>query len=360
LKSVSVIVAFKNRESGRVVNFLESFLIQDYPNKELIFINQGSNDEISNYIEALLYDKPQVRYIYNNTQGHLWNKSNALNIGIKNSSSEYILILDIDLILPKNYITNLFLQIKDGLFITPNAFYLDKDYETNLGDLTFGNIPEKAIENFIGICLVKREILESIRGYDEFYTVWGAEDDDIIKRLQLFGLNRKIVSAFDLPSFHQWHKVLAPRDPNHWYLEMVQYLFSNNSVIRNIESWGQIVVKGNRYFYNNEIVFHDESKIIIEYSPSLLIFNVFIEMFYSETINSGSVTIKIPLVMQEGKKYSFFKNKSVENKEGFEICYNFLTFFIAKNRQLLLDYDFHFTENELFFSYIKTKDEKST
>lgn len=353
MKSVSVIVAFKNRDKIRVENFLESFLIQDYPNKELIFINQGSNDEISNYIEALLYNKHQVRYIHNYTQGHLWNKSNAINIGIKNSSCEYILILDIDLILPQNYITNLFSHIKDGLFITPNAFYLDKDYEINLGDLTFCKIPEKAIENFIGICLVKREILDSIHGYDEFYTVWGAEDDDIIKRLQLFGLNRKVVSAYDLPSFHQWHKVLAPREPNHWYLEMVQYLFNTNTLIRNSESWGKIIKKKDRYLFGEELFISEENKVTIEYSSSLFIFNVFIQMFFNETINIGCVAIKIPSFPQKGVKHLFLKNKNILNQHGFDLCYNFLTYFIAKNRHLLLDYDFNFKEEELTFFYAK-------
>jgi glycosyltransferase involved in cell wall biosynthesis len=353
LKSVSVIVAFKNRDKIRVENFLESFLIQDYTNKELIFINQGSNDEISNYIEVLLYNKPQVKYIHNYTQGHLWNKSNALNIGIKNSSSDYVLILDVDLILPINYITNLFLYIKEDQFITPNAFYLDKNYSVNIRDLIVGKIPEKAIENFIGICLVKREVLDSIHGYDEFYSVWGAEDDDIIKRLQLFGLNRKILSAYELPSFHQWHKVLAPREPNHWYLEMVQYLFINNTLIRNEEIWGKVIEKKERYFHNHEIVFSEESKIIIEYCSTLLIFNDFIEMFFNETIKSGCVTIKIPVSNLRHRKYLFFVKESIDKNARFDICYNFLTYFISKNRNLILDYDFNCKAEELSFSYFK-------
>jgi len=359
LKSVSIIVAFKNRDKIRVENFLESFLIQDYPNKELIFINQGSNDEISNFIETLLYDKPKVRYINNYTQGHLWNKSNALNIGIKKSSSDYVLILDVDLILPQNYITNLFTYIEDGLFITPNAFYLDKSYEVNLTDLKSGKIPDNSIENFIGICLVQREIVNSVCGYDEFYTVWGAEDDDIIKRLQLFGLKRKIVSAFDLPSFHHWHQVLAPREPNHWYLEMVQYLFSTNTLVRNTESWGEIVKKKDRYLFDEELFFSGENKVIIEYSSSLLIFNEFIQMFFNETINVGCVEIKIPSIPQTGRKYLFLKNKNILNQHGFSLCYNFLTYFIAKNRYMLLDYDFNFKEDELTFSYVKKQNEKS-
>ena len=353
MKSVSVIVAFKDRDEIRVRRFLESFLIQDYPNKELIFINQGSQENISNYIDGLLDNKPQVKYVHNYTQGHLWNKSSALNIGIKNSSSDYILILDVDLILPNNYITNLFLHIKEDQFITPNAFYLDKNYNVNISDLIIGKIPENAIENFIGICLVKREVLDSIHGYDEFYTVWGAEDDDIIKRLQLFGLNRKILSAYELPSFHQWHKVLAPGEPNHWYLEMVQYLFNTNTLIRNSESWGKIVKKKERYFHNHEIVFSEESKIIIEYCSTLLIFNAFIEMFFNETIKSGCVTIKILVRNLKHRKYQLFVKQSIDNNASFDICYNFLTYFISKNRNLILDYDFNYKAEELSFSYLK-------
>ena len=140
---------------------------------------------------------------------------------------------------------------------------------------------------------------------------------------------------------------------------MVQYLFNLNTVIRNSESWGKIVEKKDRYFYNHEIVFPYENKIIIEYSSSLLIFNVFIEMFFNETINSGCLIIIIPLITQRERKYLFFKNKSVKNKAGLDICYNFITFFIAINRQLLLDYDFNFTDNKLVFCYIKTNDKKS-
>jgi hypothetical protein len=80
-----------------------------------------------------------------------------------------------------------------------------------------------------------------IRGYDEFYEVWGLDDDDLIQRFSYLGLEvRKLESgSFYL---HQWHPKFegVPGGKDHIQVQRNRaYQMRNHSIVRNDDEWGR-------------------------------------------------------------------------------------------------------------------------
>ena len=111
----SFIVAYKNRDEKRVKLFLESVQNQSITDFELLFINQGSDAVVNIWVEKLVAEYDFITYYHTRSEGFLWNKSNALNIGIKAAKGEYIIVADIDLIFLPDYLDNISKLIKPGL-----------------------------------------------------------------------------------------------------------------------------------------------------------------------------------------------------------------------------------------------------
>jgi FkbM family methyltransferase len=109
---VSVIIPCFNYGKYLLEAF-ESVWSQNYPNVEIIVVDDGSTDDTKNICEKY----PQVKYIYQTNQG----LSAARNTGIKMSKGEFLIFLDADdLLLPDAIANNLsvLLQNKELAFVS--------------------------------------------------------------------------------------------------------------------------------------------------------------------------------------------------------------------------------------------------
>ncbi|MEW6614110.1 MAG: glycosyltransferase [Thermodesulfobacteriota bacterium] len=88
MPKVSVIIPTYNR-ANFLEEAIESVLFQNYKDFELIVVDDGSTDETRNIVRRYT---DEIVYIYQNKRG----VSCARNMGIKNSSGEYIAFLDSD------------------------------------------------------------------------------------------------------------------------------------------------------------------------------------------------------------------------------------------------------------------------
>ena len=120
----SVLVAFKNRDEIRAKNFFDSFVWQTFKYFEVILIDQGSDEAYNVWVEKLPLQYSFLQCIYTDTRGFLWNKGNALNIGIKAAQGEYIVVADIDLIFRPDYLDQITKLVKPGIFLTHNVYYI--------------------------------------------------------------------------------------------------------------------------------------------------------------------------------------------------------------------------------------------
>ncbi|MGJ5643531.1 glycosyltransferase [Formosa sp. S-31] len=93
---VSVIVCAKN-EAENLKAFLPAILNQDYPNYQVVLINDASHDDTLEVIEhyAELYPKIKIVNV-KNTEAFWANKKYALTLGIKAAKHNHLLFTDAD------------------------------------------------------------------------------------------------------------------------------------------------------------------------------------------------------------------------------------------------------------------------
>jgi hypothetical protein len=93
------------------------------------------------------------------------------------------------------------------------------------------------------ITLTFTAFYQSIRGYDEFYEVWGSEDEDLMRRFRCLGLQPKVL---DSGSFylHQWHpkfEDVPGGKENNQIGRNSAYFRRMHSIVRNDREWGHAI-----------------------------------------------------------------------------------------------------------------------
>ncbi len=96
---VSIIVPAYNEEVN-AVNTIKNLLQQDYPDFEIIFVDDGSTDDTYAAVKNVFATNKQVK-VYAKANG---GKASALNFGISQLGSEYIVCIDADTQLKKDAI----------------------------------------------------------------------------------------------------------------------------------------------------------------------------------------------------------------------------------------------------------------
>lgn len=107
-----------------------SFLNQNFTDSEMVIVDDGSTDDPMRALSDLLSDR--VRYIRLDKN---FGYSHAKNVGIKNSRSEVLVMLDADDMLTENSLKNRFVEIERGFdFVHGPALNL-KDGQTSISSL---------------------------------------------------------------------------------------------------------------------------------------------------------------------------------------------------------------------------------
>ncbi len=246
---LSIVFGFRNRDALRVKRCLDSLSDQTQSNFKVCFVDYGSDEEVQEEIKPLVQSYSFCKYVYVPTQGNFWNRSHALNIGVRASTpSEYVLTTDVDLIFPHNFIERMLGILSPEKEIHFSARDLPSGFsqwaQLNRGK-KFGEMrPNTALGLVQG---VHRSKFEAIGGFDEFYCIWGVEDEDLSERLTASGITTEWVDFEDCTLYHQWHPTSGRRNfklPGRWQEFLVKYKEGNGSIERNHGNWG--VFKPNR------------------------------------------------------------------------------------------------------------------
>lgn len=91
LPPVSVVIPAYNEEVN-AVRTIKSILMQDYPELQVVFVDDGSKDSTYTTVKEAFKDTPNV-HVYTKPNG---GKASALNFGIEHSNSEYVVCIDAD------------------------------------------------------------------------------------------------------------------------------------------------------------------------------------------------------------------------------------------------------------------------
>ena len=115
LSEVTVIVPFRNEEK-RIANLLKSITESIEKPKDILFVNDHSEDDGENTIKHLLKNTPhQIIHLNKGESG----KKTAIKKGIENTKSKYILTIDADVSFGRMYFKNLETICENDLCILP-------------------------------------------------------------------------------------------------------------------------------------------------------------------------------------------------------------------------------------------------
>ena len=225
---VSLVITTYNRPDALKV-VLKSALRQSYLPDEIIIADDGSDEITKKTIEEISC-KSKVPII------HIWQEDLGFraamirNRAIAASSGEYIIMIDGDMILEKNFIFDHLSSAKKGSFIQGSRVLLDENL-TNLAisnEIINFNIFSNGIRNRkncirfkplstlfskktntikgIKTCnfsLYKEDILQ-VNGFDNKFVGWGREDSEFAVRLINNGIIRKNLK-FSAIAYHLYH-----------------------------------------------------------------------------------------------------------------------------------------------------------
>lgn len=221
---VSVIICAKN-EAENIKKFLPSIINQNYPNFEIVLINDGSTDKTLEIMEFFEKKNNNIKIVNVEPVESFWgNKKYALTLGIKAAKNDYLLFTDADCKpISKKWITEMTKQFTNkkqiilgyGKYMKENKLVnLLVRYETLLTAMQYFSY-EKAKIPYMG---VGRNLAYH---KDEFYKVKGfinhihikSGDDDLFIRDASTKENTTICvnpNSFTLSkapeSFKQWFR----------------------------------------------------------------------------------------------------------------------------------------------------------
>jgi glycosyltransferase involved in cell wall biosynthesis len=249
---ITIIYPYRNREPERIKRSLDSLAQQKNQNFEVVFINYGSEKEVSVKIKKIVEGFSFSSYQYLFSEFQPWNKSKALNFVIRNLQSEYCLVADVDMIFHSDFTTILAKHCQPN-----NITYFQVGFLSNKESKKEQSFEDYKI-NFLsnhdatGISLFPVGKLKEIRGFDEFFHFWGAEDTDVHIRLKNLGCE---VFFYDkrVLVLHQWHFNYRRRETKKLNSELqlskivefnqlhMKQNLKNKETIVNTDSWGMVI-----------------------------------------------------------------------------------------------------------------------
>ncbi len=107
-KSVSIIVPAYNEEVN-IVRSLENLLMSDYPNFEILFVDDGSKDNTLQIVQNHFANNPKITILTKINGG----KASALNFGIAQTKGEILVCIDADTQLKNDAVSELLKCFED-------------------------------------------------------------------------------------------------------------------------------------------------------------------------------------------------------------------------------------------------------
>ncbi|MBK9258520.1 MAG: glycosyltransferase [Polyangiaceae bacterium] len=244
---LSVVIPLRNRSGVRLENCLRSLRWQEgVPGEDVEIVSSdfGSVPEHRDALQEAAKAHGATVY-YTPTQG-LWNRSRALNIGIKRARGQYTFCTDVDMVLaPTFFKTLLDTQEKLGGRGLLMCQCLDLGKETEGRVVDFADLESwkrsatyRSARGLGGCQCAETQWFHGVRGFDEKYTYWGAEDNDLARRAEKDGRVLEWITERTY-MLHQWHPTAEFDRPwlvkkNRWRLKWTGWI-----VRKNWFGWGE-------------------------------------------------------------------------------------------------------------------------
>jgi len=217
---------------------LDGFLYQNTAPHELIIADDGSGTKTAELIKGFSEIAPfPVLHVWQENKG--FRAARIRNKAIKESSGDYVILLDGDCIVNSTFISDHLLMSEKGCFIQGKRILVNKTatpYFSHIQANSYSSLIKLALTGRISnihhlirlsflppiknsrlgnikscnMGFFKTDIL-AINGFNENFIGWGNEDSELACRFFKYGLLKKI-HYFMAVCFHLWHpanKVLS-------------------------------------------------------------------------------------------------------------------------------------------------------
>ena len=254
---LTVVIPVRDRAGQRLQNTLRSLRWQSTgPPMEVLVVSHGSRPEINADLGRICREE-SATLIAIGRPGDAWNKSLALNTGIRRSRADapYLMTMDADMVLSQHFLSVVLeLLSKRPALVLCRISDLPPDASLPEGrdDLldAFDGLRRqttlRARSGSGGVQAASRSFFFAIRGYDEDLIWWGGMDGDLVNRARLVGLRIRWIEDRAV-MLHQWHPrkhaILTRPDQirkarkawrrNHWLVQ-----FRRRIIRRNPAGWG--------------------------------------------------------------------------------------------------------------------------
>ena len=153
---VSIIFPVKNR-LAHVKECLPTFLNQTYKDIEIICVDYNCPQNTGGWVKSAY---PQIKVFKAKVRQNEWNLCASRNIGIKEAGGEIVAIFDADTLMEPGFIEDCVQRLTNNNFICGYP-----------------------IGKLHGCCVISKENIYKVGGYNEFLKGWGFDDQDLINRL---------------------------------------------------------------------------------------------------------------------------------------------------------------------------------
>ncbi|MCB0338747.1 MAG: glycosyltransferase family 2 protein [Bdellovibrionales bacterium] len=243
---ISVVVPIRNVAFDRVQRCIESIREYQSPKSTHIVISDYGSHDLNLHALRTLASKNNAVLIESETRRN-WSRARALNIGIRACTTPWVMFTDADMI------------------FSPELIPMWREYHAKLGDKYIylaqckklpptPNIPSPWKATYYdsisakgrlfdtyghgGCQIVNRNWLRKVRGFNEQYEVWGAEDVDLTFRAEMDGIKTIWMQPGKL--LHQWHIKAVPEDWKNQNRETFNQMQRTPVLIVNDHEWGTI------------------------------------------------------------------------------------------------------------------------
>lgn len=238
--TVALLISTYNWEEALSLCLRSAFTQTVKPN-EIVIADDGSRQETRELIDRMRRntDIPVV-HVWHEDKG--FRKTTILNKAIKKITSAYIIQIDGDIVMDKNFIADHLELVEEGYFVCGSRvglspeltqqFFKDAQYHPfflQLGLMyMFNSIRSKAIRHYLekryypkdierlrgcNMAFWKRDLLH-VNGYNEDMNGWGQEDTEIAYRLVHSGIKKKFLKGGGI-EYHLYHKPVSKENLKH-------------------------------------------------------------------------------------------------------------------------------------------------
>jgi len=193
-------ISFVTTCKGRLEHIKETLpLIAKQNPDQLIVVDYGCPQNVGDWVEANLPSVTVIRV--NDDPGFLM--ARARNAGLAACITDFVFFIDADVKIKKGFVDWL------KIHCDQSSFYRAGPVNGELDKTTWGSY------------IVPAKIVSKIGGYDEIFSEWGGEDDDLYHRLKFIGITQNFYpSKFVEPISHDESMRMAQhkeksKDVNH-------------------------------------------------------------------------------------------------------------------------------------------------